>query len=236
MIVVLYLHGMFKTTRIASLYIWALVFLGPILFAQNDVFYPEPGEGFTFNSSALVLMGAPSSYASGLKANSQEIQLLRENHIGLSHFAVAYGLGYSGHYYHGNLHVHIDPDGTQTIEDLTGVSYESNRFVLEFTDAVFELRYRSKSNKKGRYTRFYVGALAGYRTDAYSYFKSPDYRVKFYNIDGFNRYRYGAYVKAGRGPLNLYGYYGMNPLVVSGPMLSEWSTTTSANVGLSLTL
>jgi hypothetical protein len=106
----------------------------------------------------------------------------------------------------------------------------------EYVDGVLEFRYRSAANNKGRYNRFYVGAIVGYRVDSYAYLQAEDYRVKFYNIGGFSTLRYGAYLKAGRGPFNLYYYYGLNPIVESGVLVPELGAATSQNIGLSITL
>lgn len=202
----------------------------------QKAFIPEPGEGFHFATSSLQVQGAPGSYLPSWQANSQELLLFREHIIGLSHFSVAYGAGYSAHFFHGNLHIDVAEDGTQTLVDLTGTNYQRNRLALEFADAALELRYRSKANRKGRYNRVYLGVVGGYRTDAYSYYEDENYRVKFYNVKGFNRYRYGAFAKVGRGPFNLYGQWSASPLVQSGPMLPAWSDSRFYNIGLSISL
>lgn len=204
--------------------------------AQEKVFIPEPGEGISFNTSSLMIVGANASYLPSWRANSQEVQLLREQHLGLSHFGIAYGVGYSGHFYHGNVHVNVDPDGIQTLSFLNGQDYTSNRFATEYLDGVLEFRYRTNSNKNGRYTRFYIGGIIGYLTDSYSYFNSDAYRVKFYNVGGFNTWRYGTYVKCGRGPFNLFYYFGLNPIVSSGVLTSELENASSQNFGFSITL
>lgn len=204
--------------------------------AQRKAFIPEPGEGIAFNTSSLMLVGDMGGFDPTWRANSQEFQLFREHTIGLSHFGIALGVGYSGHFYHGNLHVDVAQDGTQTLENLNGRAYNSNRLATEYADGLLELRYRSRANRKGRYTRLYIGGMAGYLVDSYSYLESDGYRVKFYNIGGFSAIRFGGYVKAGRGPFNLYYYCGLNPVVASGVLLDEFGAATQQNVGLSLTL
>ena len=205
-------------------------------FPQGKAFIPEPGEGVSFNTSSLMVVGAGGTFAPAWQANSQEVQLLRESTFGLTHFGVAYGVGYSGHFYHGNLHIDVSADGSQTLQNLDGEAYLSNRLAAEYVDGVLEFRYRSAANNKGRYNRFYVGGIAGYRVDSYAYLKAENYRVKFYNIGGFSTLRYGAYLKAGRGPFNLYYYYGLNPIVESGVLVPELGAATSQNIGLSITL
>ena len=205
-------------------------------FAQGKAFIPEPGEGVSFNTSSLMVIGAGGAFVPAWQANSQEVQLLRESTFGLTHFGLAYGVGYSGHFYHGNLHIDVSADGTQTLQNLDGEAYLSNRLAAEYVDGVLEFRYRSGANNKGRYNRFYVGAIAGYRVDSYAYLQAENYCVKFYNIGGFSTLRYGAYLKAGRGPFNLYYYYGLNPIVESGVLVPELGAATSQNVGLSITL
>jgi len=222
--------------KVRQITLFLLVFSWAQQASAQRVFIPEQGEGVSFNISSLSIHGAPESFQAAPAANSVEIQLLRDQIIGLSHYSIAYGLGYSGHYFRGNLHIEVDEQGNQELIHLDPTTYTSNRFATEYVDGVVELRYRGRANNKGRYNRFYLGGLAGYRTNAYSYFKSDVYRVKFYNVQGFNPMRYGLYVKAGRGPINLYAYYGLSPLVSSGPMLLDWRNATTQNVGLSILL
>lgn len=217
-------------------YVLLILLASALAFAQGKAFIPEPGEGLSFNTSSLMVIGAGGAFVPAWQANSQEFQLLRENTIGLSHFGIAYGVGYSGHFYHGNLHIDVSADGNQTLQNLDDDAYISNRLAAEYVDGVLELRYRSTANNKGRYNRFYLGAIAGYRVDSYAYLQAEDYRVKFYNIGGFSTLRYGAYLKAGRGPFNLYYYYGLNPIVESGVLVPELGAATSQNIGLAITL
>jgi hypothetical protein len=202
----------------------------------KSTFLPEPGEGFAFNSSLLFVQGAPDSYQSAMRSNTQSIQLLRDHVLGLSHFSLAYGVGYSAQFYHGNLRIDVVEDGTQTLVDLTGRDFRSNRFATEYLDAIFEARYRGKINRNGRYNRFYIGGTFGYRTDAYSYYKDAVYQVKYYQVAGFNPYRFGVHAKLGRGPINIYVHYGLSAIVVDGAMLPDWSNARPLSVGLSLTL
>lgn len=231
---VLYFYSYLEDMKyiLSTLLITSSLWLG----AQGKAFIPEPGEGVSFNTSSLMVVGAGGSFAPAWQANSQEVQLLRETTFGLTHFGLAYGVGYSGHFYHGNLHIDVSADGSQTLQNLDDEAYLSNRLAAEYVDGVLEFRYRSAANNKGRYNRFYVGAIAGYRVDSYAYLQAADYRVKFYNIGGFSTLRYGAYLKAGRGPFNLYYYYGLNPIVESGVLVPELGAATSQNIGLSITL
>lgn len=203
---------------------------------SKTTYLPEPGEGFSFNSGLLSVLDAPESFESDARSNSQSFQFMRDNVIGISHFSVAYGLGYSAQFYHGNVRIDVAEDGTQTLVDLSGRDFISNRFATEYVDAAIELRYRGKVNRNGRYNRFYIGGCLGYRTDAYSYYKDAVYRVKYYQISGFNPLRYGVHIKAGRGPVNAYVYYGLSAIVVDGAMLPEWSEARPLSVGLSVTL
>ena len=203
---------------------------------SKTTYLPEPGEGFSFNSGLLSVLDAPESFESDARSNSQSFQFMRDNVIGLSHFSVAYGLGYSAQFYHGNVRIDVAEDGTQTLVDLSGRDFISNRFATEYVDAAIELRYRGKVNRNGRYNRFYIGSCFGYRTDAYSYYKDAVYRVKYYQISGFNPLRYGVHIKAGRGPVNAYVHYGLSAIVVDGTMLPEWSEARPLSVGLSVTL
>lgn len=204
--------------------------------AQGKAFIPVRGEGVSFNTSSLMVFGAGTAFIPSWQANSQELQLLRECTLGLSHFGLAYGVGYSGHFYHGNLHIDVAADGSQTLQNLDDAIYLSNRLAAEYVDGILEFRYRSSANNKGRYNRFYLGAIVGYRVDSYAYIQAEDYRVKFYNIGGFSTIRYGTFLKVGRGPFNLYYYFGLNPIVTSGVLVPELGAANSQNIGLAITL
>ena len=218
-------------------FLFALLALSLSGYSQSKTtFLPEPGEGFSFNSGLLSVLEAPETFESNARSNTQSFQLMRDNVIGLSHFSVAYGLGYSAQFYHGNLRIDVAEDGTQSLVDLTGHDFISNRFATEYVDAAVELRYRGKVNRKGRYNRLYIGGFFGYRTDAYSYYKDAVYQVKYYQISGFNPIRYGVHVKAGMGPVNAYVYCGFSAIVVDGAMLPEWSEARPLSIGLSITL
>ena len=217
--------------------LFALLALGLSGHGQSKTaFLPEPGEGFSFNTGLLSVLDAPASFQSNVRSNSQSFQFMRDNVIGLSHFSIAYGVGYSAQFYHGNVRIDVAEDGTQTLVDLSGRDFISNRFATEYLDATVDFRYRGKANRKGRYNRLYVGGTFGYRTDAYSYYKDDAYQVKYYQISGFNPIRYGVHVKAGRGPVNAYVHYGLSAIVVEGAMLPEWTQARPLTVGLSFTL
>lgn len=212
-----------------------------MLFAAQNmkaqkVFIPEQGEGICFTMSSLSINGGPNSFAPSNRSNSYAIQIFREHIIGLSHFALAGGLGYSGQHYHGNVHIEVLENGEQNEVLLSQDSYKRNRFATEYMDVLVEFRYRGIANKKGRFTRVYLGGFLGYRTNAYSHLRTSNYEVKYYHIDGFNPVRYGVYVRTGKGPINLSASLGLSPIFTSGPMLTDWSEATSTSVGLSLML
>jgi len=212
-----------------------LIFAAQNLWGQK-VFIPEQGEGIVFTASSLSISGAPSSFVPSNRSNAYAIQVFREQIIGLSHFSIAGGLGYSGQFYHGNIHIEVAENGEQNEVLLSEGSFKSNRFATEYADALLEFRYRGIANKKGRFTRVYVGGFVGYKTNAYSHLHTSNYEVKYYHIQGFNPLRYGVYIRAGKGPINLSASVGLSPLVSSGAMLTDWSEATSSSVGLSLML
>lgn len=212
-----------------------MLFAAQNVWAQK-VFIPEQGEGIVFTASSLSISGAPSSFVPSNRSNAYAIQIFREHIIGLSHFSIAGGVGYSGQYYHGNVHIEVLENGEQNEVLLSAGSFKSNRIATEYADALLEFRYRGNANKKGRFTRIYVGGFAGYRTNAFSHLHTTNYEVKYYHIEGINPLRYGIYARAGKGPINLSASFSLSPIFSSGAMLTDWSEATSTSVGLSLML
>ena len=176
-------------------------------------FIPEPGEWLHFSYSKLTLLNAPDELQQKWNSQGWQLMLMYESPLGRrSHFGLAYGLGFTGNYWHTNLRITTNPGGGNLNYSYlpSDSTYKKNRFSSSFIDIPVEFRYRSKSDKKGRYFRFYLGGLVGYRIGSFSQFREGSYNVKHFNIDDLTRWHYGAFVRTGYWLFNLYVYYGFN--------------------------
>lgn len=203
-------------------------------------YLPERGEWFHFSYAHLNLLNKPAELKESWKSNGWQLMLMRESLFSRrSHWGVGYGLGFSSSFWHTNLNITTNPSTqTRTFSYLaTDSGYTSNRFSASYVDIPFEIRYRTKSNHLGQYYRFYFGGLLGYRMNSYSAFKQEDYSIKYYKIDELARWHYGVFVRTGWWLVNVYAYYGINPVFsknISSPV--GLNNMHSLSLGLSVSL
>jgi hypothetical protein len=205
-------------------------------------YIPEKGEWLHFSYSHLQLLHAPEQLEQKWNSNGWQLMMMWENLFGKrSHWGIAYGPGFSVNYWHTNLNITTGPNGgplnyTYLPSDS---SYNRNRFSASYFDIPVEIRYRSTTDKKGRYFRFYVGGLIGYRINSFSQIKVNDYNVKHYRINDISRWQYGVFLRTGYWLFNLYVYYGINPVfgdLAEGQGFEGLDQMQSLSIGLSLSL
>ena len=179
-------------------------------------FLPERGEWLHFSYAHLTLLNAPEELEQKWNSQGWQLMFMRENLFGRrSHWGIGYGLGFSTNYWHTNLAMISDPNTGQFSYSYipSDSSYSRNRFSATYIDLPVEFRFRSNSNNKGQYFRFYFGGLVGYRINSFSNFKSGSYDVKYYRVDAMSNWHYGVFVRTGFWLFNFYAYYGLNPVL-----------------------
>lgn len=153
---------------------------------------------------------------------------------------MGYGIGFSGNYWHTNLSIQTYPGSRVNSFNFmpTDTSYKQNKFAAHYFDIPLEFRYRSYSNMKGQYYRFYFGALAGIRMNSYSTYRDENYNVKYYKIQEIAHFQYGVFVRTGWWIYNFYAYYGLNPVFSSNPTDADINLKKmrSLTLGLSVSL
>ena len=214
------------------------------LRAQKQVYIPERGEWFNIEATATFLM--PQSEGLIQKPGySISFSLMGEHLFGVSHWSLGYGIGFGSYNYSNNLNVRTDSASQQTIYSLISKEqYESesdkvkNRQTLQYIEFPIELRYRTMSNKKGRYIRIYPYVKLGIRVREFSLYQRGDYAVVYFNTKGSEWFRASGGIRFGYWIFNLYANYELTPLysadvkvINSSLNLSELRTL---NVGLSV--
>lgn len=229
---------MSKRTQFAIPFLF-LLFISTRLSGQ---FLPERGEWLHFSYSHLTLLNAPEELEQKWNSQGWQIMFMRENLLGRrSHWGIGYGLGFSTNYWHTNLAMNSNPaTGNFTYSYIPqDSSYSRNRFSATYVDIPVEFRFRSNSNNKGQYFRFYFGGLVGYRINSFSNFKRGDYDVKYYRLDAINNWHYGVFVRTGFWLFNFYAYYGLNPVfnnIQDKPAPEGLENIHSLSLGLSISL
>ncbi|NBL64910.1 outer membrane beta-barrel protein [Flavobacterium sp. NST-5] len=127
--------------------------------------------------------------------------------------AFALGLGYSLNDYRQNLKIN-DIDGARTYEviDESEVDFDKNKFALHFVELPIEFRWRSSTVQSHRFWRIYAGFKMSYLFLNKSKFVADGEKIRLYNNDDFNEFRYGTYISFGYNTWNFHAYYGLNEI------------------------
>jgi len=220
-----------------------LVLFVAVLLTSSSLqaqYLPERGEWFHFSYSLLSFTNTPPELTQKWNSNGWQLMLMRESLFSRrSHWGIAYGFGFSSNFWHTNLNIQAVPNNPELQYTYlpSDSSYKSNRFSASYIDIPVEFRYRSKSNSRGQYFRFYFGGLVGFRMNSYAAFQSQDYSVKYYRINDLAKVHYGVFVRTGWWLFNLYAYYGLNTDFQSNSIVPKGlDKMHSLSLGLSISL
>lgn len=213
--------------------------LSLVFFSSFAQIKPKTEDWFFYDYTYDFFSNAPDGIAQEFVPNGHTISFLKEKSYGKGKFAIALGLDYSSQVYYSNLHVSTNlVDGEEIFQVLNTDSIERNRLSMEFIDALFELRYRTMANEKGKFFRWYLGVKGGIRVESISRLRTQNAIVSYENLGFLNRYRYGAYTRIGYGWFNLYAYYGLSEIFTDGALINgnnaDVTGITPISVGISV--
>jgi hypothetical protein len=193
---------------------------------REDQFYIN----FTYNS----LRKTPDGFSQNKFATSFALGFLRDMPLNKSRtFAIAAGLGYSFSTY--NQNIVITSVGGNNTYNLIGqdVNYSKDKLTLHFVELPIEIRWRNSTPESHKFWRIYTGLKLSYLFyDSYK-FVSTTTNIKSSGNTDLNAFHYGVYAAVGWNTLNLYMYYGFNPLFKSSAKIDNQSIDMSTlNIGL----
>ena len=143
------------------------------------------------------------------------------------------GLGYSFSVY--NQNIVITNVGGNNTYNLIGqdVNYSKDKLSLHFVELPIEIRWRNSTPESHKFWRIYTGLKLSYLFyDSYK-FVSTTTNIKSSGNTDLNAFHYGVYAAVGWNTLNLYMYYGFNPLFTSSAKIDNQSIDMSTlNIGL----
>ncbi len=209
-----------------------LIVLGATAFAADGTLHKKnrahSADRIVFDLTSNMWLYTPSSIVQKpWMSIGCNIALLKDWPIANSVFSFAAGVGYSFENVQNNGHFLYTTNGTQTFLYPLQSAYKFNRLSTQWFEIPIELRLRAKGNGP---LRLYLGAKAGINVVNYYQFIDNDTKLREYNINNINWYRYGVYARLGYAKFNLYASYSLSELFEDqhGPVLSPVS------VGLSL--
>jgi hypothetical protein len=144
--------------------------------------------------------------------------------------AIAAGFGFSYDKYHQNLVV-SEADGTKHYEIVDKNSFSNNKMEQVFIDVPVEFRWRNSTPESYKFWRIYTGFKLRYQVFDKTKYVGNTTETVFHNSD-FNSLHYGPYLAVGHNTINLYVYYGMNPIFKSAKIDGKSIDMQTLNFGL----
>lgn len=146
--------------------------------------------------------------------------------------AVASGIGFTYNNYNQNLTISSSAENAVYTFIDSDTKYAKNKFSLLSLDVPVEFRWRTSTYESHKFWRIYTGMKFSYLIYDRSIFDGADGKVVVTGNKDFNRLQYGAYISSGYNTINLYLYYGLNPLFQSAKVNDESVNMQSLNFGI----
>ncbi|MEO8252937.1 MAG: porin family protein [Flavobacterium sp.] len=146
--------------------------------------------------------------------------------------AFATGLGVSYNNYNSNLSITgTAQDATYAILD-SDADFNKNKFTQLLIDLPIEFRWRTSTYQSYKFWRIYGGMKFSYLAYSKSVFKDGTGKTVITNNADFNKFLYGLYLSAGYNTLNVYAYYGLNPIFKSAAIDGQKIDMKALSVGV----
>ena len=112
------------------------------------------------------------------------------------------------------------------------IKYSKNKFSTLTFDVPIEFRWRTSTYESHKFWRIYTGIKLSYLLYDKSIFVSSTEKAVITGNKDFNKFQYGPYVSLGYNTINLYAYYGLNPVFKSAKINDEAVNMKSLNFGI----
>lgn len=196
-----------------------------------DSLYRE--DQFYFAITYNTLTAKPASFSQSKYSSGFSGGFLRDMPINkMRTIAIASGIGFSYNNYNQNMAITGAAETPQYDIIDSNTNYSKNKFSLLSLDVPVEFRWRTSTFESHKFWRIYTGIKFSYLLYDYSIFDGSTAKVKLSGNKDFNKLQYGAYISSGYNTINLYVYYGLNPLFKSAKIKDESVNIKSLNLGI----
>jgi hypothetical protein len=129
--------------------------------------------------------------------------------------AIASGVGFALNNYNQNLTISKVGERNSYSINNNGAGFDKNKFTQLLVEVPIEFRWRSSTFESYKFWRIYGGVKFSYLLYDKSVFKTAATKTIITNNKDFNDFLYGVYLSGGYNTINIYAYYGLNPLFKS---------------------
>lgn len=194
---------------------------------KEDQFYV----GFTYNLLVNKVDGlSQNGFSSGFHfgfIKDMPINKQRNKAFGI-------GLGYSANSFNHNMLIDKRSGIVEySILNNDDIDYAKNKFSMHLIEVPLEYRWRTSTASDYQFWRIYAGFKFGYLFAHTAKFEGDLGKLKYNNIDNFNKFQYGITLSAGYNTWNFHFYYALNSIFNSDAKLNGVDIDTSAiKIGL----
>jgi len=223
--------GCFLFISFSSLFSQEIAVPEIVPLIKVDSLYRE--DQFYFAVTYNLLANRPAGltqnkFSSGFKAG-----FLRDMPINKARtVAIAAGVGLTYDNYNENMAITgTAENGVYNIIN-SNENYSKNKFSQLAFDVPIEFRWRTSTYQSHKFWRIYTGIKFSYLLYDKSVFNSENNNVEIKGNNDFNKFQYGAYLSSGYNTINLYAYYGLNPLFKSATINGQKLDMRSVSLGI----
>lgn len=201
------------------------------MIVKVDSLYRE--DQFYFSLTYNTLAEKPNGVSQSKFSSGISFGFLRDMPISKNRqVALAAGLGFTYNNYNQNLAI-LGTAQNPTYEVINGtVGFDKNKFSTLTVDVPLEFRWRTSTYESHKFWRIYSGLKFSYLLVDTSIFNANGAKVRISENTDFNDLHYGAYLAAGYNTINLYLYYGLNPLLESKTNTATSFAFQALNLGI----
>ncbi|MBC5863878.1 porin family protein [Flavobacterium turcicum] len=201
------------------------------LVVKVDSLYRE--DQFYFSLTYNTLSKKPNGVSQSKFSSGISFGFLRDMPISKNRqVAVATGLGFTYNNYNQNLAVSGSAQNPSYEVIGANTAFDKNKISTLTIDVPLEFRWRTSTYESHKFWRIYSGLKFSYLLVDNAIFDGAAGKTKISGNKDFNKLQYGAYLSAGYNTINLYVYYGLNPLLEARTTTAESFALQALNFGV----
>lgn len=226
-------------------YFFSIIILFSIssVFAQDEVMEKKVAvdslyreDQFYFNLSFNNIQHSPSGLDQNKISPSFSFGFLRDMPINKRRtYAIAIGLGYTKNILNENLYTYSVSglNNSQLVYDIISPDtyFTKNKLTTHYIDLPIEFRWRNSTYESHKFWRIYTGFKLSYLVADTYRFTNDLGAITLRNDPNLNKWQYGCYISSGWNSLNIYLYYGLNPIFKSSEINGVANKMNNFNLG-----
>lgn len=179
---------------------------------------PTPQDRLVLEVNHTGWIGVPNELKEKAFSGGVNFMLFFDHPIRSSHFSFAWGGSISSYNIHGPINVVYKVDSVSKAVQFTSLEkrntpYNINRIGLKILEVPVELRFRTFTDYQFKLS---VGFKVGYVVQSFRKIYDSNGKLKIFDIEGINPWRYGITARMGWEQLHITFFYALSEFFASG--------------------